>query len=205
MPELEQNIRKFTRQAYPAANSDLIDTLALDHFIDSLLDSEIRIRLRECSPKNIQEAETLAVKMEAQRIADWQRNKNMGSVAETSDKSDVSVEISKITQTISSLMDKVKKLQKDRDPEISNIRVETFPKTRQILQKIGYSDLIPILTIEIDSGETTGKEMTDQAIRLGITLQGLMNKEIMHLTSKTYFHANRETKTCQVKGPQLDQ
>ena len=35
IPELAQNIRKLTIQSYPAANSDLIDTLALDHFIDS--------------------------------------------------------------------------------------------------------------------------------------------------------------------------
>ena len=80
---------------------------------------------------------------------------------------------------------------------MSNIRMET-------LHNIGHSNLIPILTTEIDSGEITAKEMTDRAIRLEITLQGLMNKEIMHLTSKTYFHANRETKPGQVQGPQLD-
>ena len=116
IPELAQNIRKLTRQSYPAANSDLIDTLALDHFIDSLLDSEIRIRLRECSPKTIQEAETLAVKMEAQRIADRQRNKAVGSVGETSEKSDTTDEISKLTQTVNALMDKVENLQNRQRP-----------------------------------------------------------------------------------------
>lgn len=116
VPELAQNIRKLTRQAYPAANSDLIDTLALDHFIDSLLDSEIRIRLRECSPKNIQEAETLAVKMEAQRIADRQRNKAVGSVTEGTDNKGETDELTKMAQTVNSLVDKVEKLQNRQGP-----------------------------------------------------------------------------------------
>ena len=112
VPELAQNIRKLTRQAYPAANSDLIDTLALDHFIDSLLDSEIRIRLRECSPKTIQEAETLAVKMEAQRIVDRQRSKAVGSVTtESADDTGETDEMSKLAKTVNSLVDKVEKLQ----------------------------------------------------------------------------------------------
>ena len=130
IPELAQNIRKLTRQAYPAANSDLIDTLALDHFIDSLLDSEIRIRLRECSPKSIQEAETLAVKMEAQRIADRQRNKAVGSVGETSGNSNVSDEISKITETVNALMDKVEKLQNRQRPRDFQHKGGNTPQNR---------------------------------------------------------------------------
>ena len=63
--------------------------LALHHFIDSLLDSETRLRLRECSPKTIQEAETLAEKLEAQRMADKQRSKNVGSLSEASEKSEI--------------------------------------------------------------------------------------------------------------------
>lgn len=111
IPELAQNIKKLTRQAYPDASSDLIDTLALDHFIDSLLDSEMRLRLRECSPKTIQEAETLAVKMEAQRVADRQRSRTIGSVGETSGDSLFSNEVKKITQTVDKLAEKVNKIQ----------------------------------------------------------------------------------------------
>ena len=54
--------------------------------------------------------------MEAKRTADRQRNKTVGSVAETSDKSDVTVEICKITQTVNTLMDKVEKLQNRQGP-----------------------------------------------------------------------------------------
>ena len=111
IPELAQNVRKLTRQAYPGANSNLIDTLALDHFIDSLLDSETRLRLRECSPKTIQEAEILAVKLEAQRMADKQRSKNVGSLSEASEKSEIGNDMKKIAETVSGLVESVEKLQ----------------------------------------------------------------------------------------------
>ena len=116
IPELAQNIRKLTRQAYPGANSDLIDTLALDHFIDSLLDSETRLRLRECSPKTIQEAETLAVKLEAQRLADRQRSKNVGSLSETSEDRNFSNDMRKLSETVNGLVESVEHLQKKREP-----------------------------------------------------------------------------------------
>lgn len=84
IPELAQSIRKMTRQAYPTASSDVVETLALDCFIDAINESEIRLRLREICPKNVSEAEQVAVRMEAQRIADRQRNKLIGNVNETS-------------------------------------------------------------------------------------------------------------------------
>ena len=115
IPELAQNIRKLTRQAYPGANSDLIDTLALDHFIDSLLDSETRLRLRECSPKTIQEAETLAVKLEAQRLADRQRSKTVGSLRETSEDRNFSNDLRKLSETVKGLVESVEYLQKKRE------------------------------------------------------------------------------------------
>ena len=42
LPELSQAVQCLTRQAYPAAPSSLQDTLARDHFIDALPDSEMR-------------------------------------------------------------------------------------------------------------------------------------------------------------------
>ena len=47
IPELAQAIKKLTRQAYPKADLDVIEALALDHFIDGLPEPEIRLRLRE--------------------------------------------------------------------------------------------------------------------------------------------------------------
>jgi hypothetical protein len=78
--ELTQSIRKLTRKAYPTANSDVVDALAIDSFKDALNESDIRLRLREVSPKSIYEAEQIAIRMEARRLADRQRSRLIGSV-----------------------------------------------------------------------------------------------------------------------------
>lgn len=74
VPELAHAIRKMTRQAYPSASTDVIEALSLDNFIDALNDPDIRLRLREVAPKTLSEAEIIAVRMEAPRVADRQRS-----------------------------------------------------------------------------------------------------------------------------------
>jgi hypothetical protein len=75
IPEMAQSIRKMTRLAYPTGSQDVVEALSLDSFIDALNDSDIRLRLREIAPKTISEAEKIAVRMEAHRLADRNRNK----------------------------------------------------------------------------------------------------------------------------------
>ena len=77
--ELAQSIKKWTRQAYPNAPSTVISTLARDHFIDALPESDMRLRIREGQAKDIAEAEILALRLEAYRVADRQKsNRNRG-------------------------------------------------------------------------------------------------------------------------------
>ncbi|CAG2220538.1 unnamed protein product [Mytilus edulis] len=71
--ELAQSIKKLTRQAYPNAPPALIFTLAKDHFIDALPESDMRLRIREAQSKDIAEAEILALQLEAYRVADKQK------------------------------------------------------------------------------------------------------------------------------------
>jgi hypothetical protein len=52
-----------TRCAYPGAPS-VTDVLALDQFIDALKDPDMRLRIRDARPYNINEAEILAVRLE---------------------------------------------------------------------------------------------------------------------------------------------
>ena len=81
--ELAHAVKKMTRRAYPTGSPDVIESLAIDNYIDALNDSEIRLRLREVSPKNLSEAEKIAIRMEAHRLADRQRSKLIGSVGES--------------------------------------------------------------------------------------------------------------------------
>ena len=71
--ELAQSIKKLTRQAYPEAPYSVISTLARDHFIDALQDADIRLRIREAQVRDIAEAEILALRLEAYRVADRQK------------------------------------------------------------------------------------------------------------------------------------
>lgn len=73
LPELAQSIKKLTRKAYPTADQTSISILALDQFIDALPDPEMRLRLREAKPRDINEAEILAIRLETYRLADAQR------------------------------------------------------------------------------------------------------------------------------------
>lgn len=72
--ELAQSIKKLTRQAYPNAASNLISTLARDYFIDALPDSDMRLRIRESQVTDISQAEILALRLEAYRVADRQKS-----------------------------------------------------------------------------------------------------------------------------------
>ena len=78
IPELAQAIEKMVRQAYPGINKEVIETLSLDHFIDAITDADIRLRLREAGPKSLSEAEQIAARIEAYKIADKQRTRLVG-------------------------------------------------------------------------------------------------------------------------------
>ena len=112
IPELAQAIKKLTRQAYPKAGLDVIEALALDHFIDGLPEPEIRLRLREVGPKSLSEAETIAVRMEAHRIADKQRTRFVGKVEQVNSDSSESQktlenQLSVLSKNFESLQKKV--------------------------------------------------------------------------------------------------
>lgn len=87
LSELAQSIKKLTRQAYPTADPDLTNILSLDHFIDALPDPDMRLRLRESRPKNINEAETLAIRLETHKLADAQRMNRVNKI-EANDNND---------------------------------------------------------------------------------------------------------------------
>lgn len=86
IPELGQAIRKMTRQAYPNADSNLRDVLALDHFIDALPDPDMKYRHKESRPRNITDAEILAVRLETHKLADRQRHHSFVRTLESDDK-----------------------------------------------------------------------------------------------------------------------
>ena len=64
LPELGQAIRRLVNKAYPRAPGEVRETLAMEHFIDALVNSEIRIKIKKSRPQNLNTAVCLAVELE---------------------------------------------------------------------------------------------------------------------------------------------
>ena len=65
LTELAQHVRRLTNLAYPTVPADVKETLAKDHFIDALLDSDLRLRIKQARPRSLNDAVRHAVELEA--------------------------------------------------------------------------------------------------------------------------------------------
>ena len=123
--ELSQAIKKLSRQSYPNASLDVIEALALDHFIDALTESDIRLRIREVGPKSLTEAEAMAIRLEAHRIADRQRTRLVGKIEQEGSDGEqkrVQNQMSSINKNVDHLHRRVEDLYKDKNPSAQNTR-----------------------------------------------------------------------------------
>ena len=72
MAELGQDIRRLTNLAYPKAPSDVRETLAKEQFVDSLVNSEMRLKIKQARPVNLNDAVRHSVELEAfYRAENW--------------------------------------------------------------------------------------------------------------------------------------
>ncbi|CAG2251003.1 unnamed protein product [Mytilus edulis] len=58
-------IRRLVNRAYPLAPIEVKETLSKDYFLDALHDSEMRIKIKQSRPQNLNQAICLAVELEA--------------------------------------------------------------------------------------------------------------------------------------------
>ena len=65
MAELGQEIRRLTNLAYPKAPSDVRETLAKEQFVDALVNSEMRLKIKQARPVDLNDAVRHAVELEA--------------------------------------------------------------------------------------------------------------------------------------------
>ncbi|CAG2248375.1 unnamed protein product [Mytilus edulis] len=154
--ELATSIMKLTRQAYPKANTGLLDTLSVDYFIDALDDPDVRIRLRQTQPENITHAETLAIRLETCKSADRARHRTVCiTTEENSGKTDVKTELVP-------LFENFMKTVKD---EISSIKVvnDSLSKSSDFSQKNNMGRKITSKRIKIktirDQNRTIDQEI----------------------------------------------
>ena len=65
LPELGQAIRRLVNKAYPKAPAEVRETISTEHFLDALVNSEMRIRIKQSRPANLNQAICLAVELDA--------------------------------------------------------------------------------------------------------------------------------------------
>jgi hypothetical protein len=73
LPSLAQDIRRLASQAYPTAHPQLMDSLCRDHFLDALVEADIRMNVYRSRPQSLDEAVCIAVELEAFMVAERQR------------------------------------------------------------------------------------------------------------------------------------
>jgi predicted aspartyl protease len=64
LPDLGQAIRRLVNLVYPTVPENVRDTLAKQHLIEALAESEMRIRIKHSRPQNLNDAIRLAVELE---------------------------------------------------------------------------------------------------------------------------------------------
>ena len=128
IPQLAQAVKKLVRQAYPGVNKDVVETLSIDHFIDAMTDSEIRLRVREFGPKTLGDAERTALRLESHKIADRQRSRLVGQVEVDSkqDKNENAKDANNEIKTLKSSLDALTSYVKDLTRPSKQIHDNSF-------------------------------------------------------------------------------
>ena len=80
LPELGQDIRRLTNLAYPTATVDLKEILAKEQFIDAIKDSDMRLRIKQARPTDLNDAVRHAVELQAFQSADKKMQESQGFV-----------------------------------------------------------------------------------------------------------------------------
>ena len=109
----------------------MIEILSLDYFIDSLNDREIRLRLRECCPKAMSEAETIAIQLETYKIVDQGR---VAPVNAVSDQNKQRSTLDTVVEKLNSLTEHIDKL----DKKTNNNSWFQNKKNSHLNNNIGY-------------------------------------------------------------------
>ncbi|CAG2190836.1 unnamed protein product [Mytilus edulis] len=121
LPELGQDIRRLANLSYPTAPNDVRETLAKEQFIDGLMSVDMRLRIKQARPADLNDAIRHAVELEAFNKAEIKQDNGKGySRAITrdgtnSDASDKTVELPKNMQTaLTDLQQEVRALKQTR-------------------------------------------------------------------------------------------
>ena len=108
MPEFGQDLRRLVNLAYPTAPIEVRETLAKEQFIDALKKSEMRLRVKQARPMDLNDAIRHAVELDAFNSAERRLNESKGYLREVKPQ-----EKAETGDTITSLLKAVQDIQKE--------------------------------------------------------------------------------------------
>ncbi|MCG8048186.1 MAG: reverse transcriptase family protein, partial [Candidatus Thiodiazotropha endolucinida] len=136
MAELGQDMRRLTNLAYPKAPSDVRETLAKEQFIDALVNSEMRLKIKQARPSDLNDAVRHAVELEAFYRAE---NKHLGQGFIQTANTNEATDDKGWKQAFSSLKSSVEEMTKTMNKLLSQQQRDTYnrPNNRQSFHNNG--------------------------------------------------------------------
>jgi oligoendopeptidase F len=113
LPELGQEVRRLANLAYPTGPNDVKETLAKEQFIDALVSSDMRLRIKQARPTNLDDAVRHAVELEAFNKAEEKRGDCHGYIRTTVPTQGNSNMDNAITELIKKMQSALTNLQKE--------------------------------------------------------------------------------------------
>ena len=120
LTELGQDIWRLTNLAYQTAPADLRETLAKEHFIDALVSSDMRLRIKQARPTSLNMAVRHAVELEAFNKAEEKHLEGEGYMSQTNQeiprqKLEESDELKSLKETMKSMQKTLESLSSKGD------------------------------------------------------------------------------------------
>ncbi|KAH3789639.1 hypothetical protein DPMN_167824 [Dreissena polymorpha] len=112
LAELGQDIRRLANLAYPSAPTEVRDTLAKEQFIDSLVNSDLRLKVKQARPTYLNDAVRHAVELEA--FFRTERRQQEQVRVTTADRPEPTPELSNLQSLITKMEGMVKDFQSQR-------------------------------------------------------------------------------------------
>ena len=116
---LGQDIRRLANLAYPTAPNDVRDTLAKEQFIEALHSSDMRLRVKQARPSDLNDAVRHAVELEAYNRNERRKQDGQGYLCSTNTKemeteSQKADSMETLTSTLKLIQDELKSLKTQR-------------------------------------------------------------------------------------------
>ena len=120
LAELAQDIRRLTNLAYPSAPHEVKETLSKEQFVDSLHSSDMRLKIKQARPMNLNDAVHHAIELEAYYRAEQKRVTDKGILYSTTQPGSGSDEIKDLKETMLTMQNEFKALTKKFEESIQH-------------------------------------------------------------------------------------